>query len=110
LPTFGSNDEESGKPRPVVAVNQPAVWMETPAPARTAPAPGNDLRPHATKEKPPTVIGQIRAYLSANPGTAAPTPAPTLPKLSPVPPNLGGQAETQPARVITSGLGVEKDG
>jgi hypothetical protein len=103
LPSFGEKGDEYRPSPTVVSVTQPAVWSE---PARPAPPPGPvEVRGRTLPGRPLSLIGLIRSHL----GATAPAPVP-VPKLSPVPSNVGGQAETQPTRVISSAAGWDKDG
>lgn len=102
LPLLGNDGEE--RP-PVVRVDHPAIWNETmpfrgpgPSPMQmfSHAAPNDWCRP---SELPPV------ESLVPTTGTASP---PLPPPSSPTP-NSGGQAETEPARLNVSGLGIRSD-
>jgi hypothetical protein len=98
LPLLGSDGEE--RP-PVVAVDRPAFWNEGGSPAPAGPtsssAPGSAAAPVLVR---PGELPPLESLAPAS-GTAPPAPLPPA-----GPPNLGGQAETEPARVEVSGFGT----
>jgi hypothetical protein len=98
LPLLGSDGEE--RP-PVVAVDRPAFWNDggSPAPAGPTPlsAPGSAAAPALVRP------GELPPLESLAPASGTGPPGPLLPA---GPPNLGGQAETEPARVEVSGFGT----
>jgi hypothetical protein len=99
LPGFSRSDDDKPPP-PVIPVTQAAAWPETPLPT-------SDLKRLTGLSSlrapgyPRTMSALIRAHaadLARNAGTVK------LPALPPAASQSGGQAETQPARILTSGL------
>jgi hypothetical protein len=89
---FFGRDHEEESPKDLVPVSEPAAWQEPPPPKLVV------------------LGGQwvIPVLPAADKKNSAPAPAPA-PMPPPVAPNAGGQAETQPARMVISGLGVPVD-
>jgi hypothetical protein len=131
LPRFGGGEAENDQPlNPAVAVNQPAKWPERPAPF-------NDAKHLAEQQGNAVVETQFAAWQAdlqvfkllaggspaLNSGDAkgqpagVPSPADRgplgtpPPQAKPVDPppvaNGGGQAETEPGRVLSSGMGAK---
>jgi hypothetical protein len=108
MPAFIHGDD---KPLPpVIPVTQAAAWPEPP--------PSFDCQRMAallgigTASYPLTMSALVRLHqtdLAKGSDKSKPAEAPKPPPLSPVPLNAGGQAETQPAKILTSGLGCKPD-
>ncbi len=122
LPTFVRNDDEAKPMPPVLLVTQSATWPEPPPPLPD-PRRFTGLISVGAPSFPLSISAVIRAHLAElakssgstrpgegrGPASNAVTPEPKAPSLSPVPPNAGGQAETQPAKIMSSGLGFKPD-
>lgn len=107
FPLPGFSRTEDDKPiAPVISVTQPAAWPEAPPPApdlrRSA-----GLSVMATPAYPRTLDALIRAHVA---DLAKSSGSVKSPALTPIAPHCGGQAETQPAKILTSGLGFKPDG
>jgi hypothetical protein len=111
LPSFRDATEEDRPLPPVVSVTQGATWSEPPAGAaapRTTAVALPEVRGRLPKDRPTPLGALIRAHLADAPSKAAP-PAPPKPAPPPTP-NSGGQAETEPKKVLSSALGCSQDG
>lgn len=97
LPLLKDNDQEPKDHPPIIPVTQAAAWVEVP---RTEP------RGRVGRERLTSTTGLIRAYLQEADGASAPVPPPPPPKPTT---NPGGQAETEPLRVIISAGGFKSD-
>jgi hypothetical protein len=112
IPHFGGKDNSANA---VMATNIPvtraAAWVESPMP-RTAPT------------APPTTDGGERSdfngfvmrlvsgkvdYVPSGASARINLPAETESKPKQAPPSLGGQAETEPCKVLTSGIGIKPE-
>lgn len=102
LPSLLDDDSDEKPKTPVVAVTEATAWAEGPLKSVA------DIKGRFIREFPPTATGLIRSRLQ-NFDSRAPALLPHIPKSPPVP-NAGGQAETEPTRVISSGGGFQKDG
>lgn len=122
LASFGEKEEGEERPLPpVVPVTQAASWPDVKGnnSRQVGDASGNQ-----PAQGPLTIQGLIRAHLAEpaktgeagktpekktppvpTPGTPADNPPPKPPPPPPPTPNAGGQAETQPNKIMNSGLG-----
>lgn len=99
ITVFSEKDPRPDEPAAIVPITQPATWAESPAAKTDSKRLAVLLGAVPVGERQPAAPGSPTA--AATP--AAPPPKPTL---SPVPPNAGGHAESEPSRVVASGLGL----
>lgn len=112
LPSLGEEVNPAAKD-PVVPVNHAANWPEPPV-KPTLPTGEGMVKRFLALSGIPSLSATSTALGPPKPA-AAPTPPPTATVTAPPPvtaptPNAGGQAETEPAKVLISAFGVKPDG
>ena len=108
-----NNDEDRlfwhENPANLIPVTQAAKWSEPEGIRQVSATKSAKQPPSKPKAKPAPKRKSEFAVDSLPPEKPVPPPPPPAPskpvKLSPVPPNRGGHAETEPAKVIKSGVG-----
>src|SRR5262249_32315114 len=117
IPTFafkGTTPDDAAPP-PRVTLTTAASWPEEPASA-TSPyrlASFNDISTLPTGAEPRKAPNWEMPWNLPRTGEPGASHGPTVPKGKPEPTstsNAGGQAETEPCRIVAGGLGVSKPG
>jgi hypothetical protein len=93
-----------------LSVTEEATWLDTLTPRTDSKRLASLLGAVPLSERPTSADGATPSFPIAAPAAAKsdppkPTPPAAKPGLTPLPPNVGGQAETEPSIVVRTGLG-----